>query len=605
MPTKNGEYVPLTEGEIYERLKQNFEAQFDQEISVGDLVEKQLQAQARTLEQNQEQALQKVYEAGYLEEAGGKELDKVVGNIGLTRREAVQPTGVVRYGRRKPAKASYTIPRGSVVQTGGSDPLEYSTRETAKLTLIDDWESNDLTNWTGDTGSFSIESTNPIAGSCSLSVPATDGVVITSTDESFTRGTTFGCRLNPASGSVTAFQFGKQGSGDFLEAVVHTGGDDLRLRYVANGTQQNSATSNVTVPTDESSYVEFQWSHYEELHCTVYGSEERDTEVGSVTLPAPSSWSEGSVGIKSKDSTATALIDSLGTREVLVNIRAEQGGVESNVGTGRITVDASGVPGVESVKNPVAVGDGSYDDLNDSPLIVGRKREDDEELRQRAFDNTSIGGAATLDALGTEINRIEGVQSLTMRRNRSESTVNGLPPHSFEAIVYGGENEDIANTIHGTMSIDSTDHGGAFGTEVTYDIESDITGQTETIHWSRPTEVALNITVELIVDDGYIGDDVVASRIVEYIGGTDVDGNQLPGLDVGENVYENVLGSRLVDPAETGVWEMDSITIDADGDGTDDTTTLASGADVYAVANNEVATANARDGTITVNTTQK
>lgn len=605
MPTDNGEYLPLTEDEIFERLKTNFEEQFDQEINVGDLVEKQLQAQARTLAQNQEQALRKVYQAGYLEDAEGKELDKVVSNIGLTRREAENATGVVRFMRDKVARASYTIPVGAVVQTGGSDPLGFTTQDNDQLQLIDDWESEDFTNWTGDTGDFSINTSSPITGSASLEVPATDGATITSTDEDFTLGTTFGAQINPEGGAVTAFQFAKETVDTYVEVQVDANSDDLRVRYLEDGAEQSVQSKNVTVPTGETSYVEFRWSHFGDIYCRLFDSEDQDTEYGEVTFLAPSSESMGSVGIASRDGNATALVDIFGTREVLINVEAEEGGVASNVGRGRISVDASGIPGVEEVTNPVAVGDTSYDNLNGSPLIVGRERESDSELRERAFDNTSIGGAATLDALGTEINRVEGVQSLTMFRNREETEVDGLPSHSFEAVVYGGENEDIANTIHGTMSIDSTDHAGAHGTEVTYDVYSDITGQNETIRWSRPEEVSLNITIDLIVDDSYIGDESVRSRIVDYIGGTDIDGSQLPGLDVGENVYEDVLSAKLVSPDQHGIWEVDSLSIDGNNDGTDDTTTLASGADVYEVADNEVAVANARDGSITVNTTQR
>ena len=49
----------------------------------------------------------------------------------------------------------------------------------------------------------------------------------------------------------------------------------------------------------------------------------------------------------------------------------------------------------------------------------------------------------------------------------------------------------------------------------------------------------------------------------------------------------------------------DSLIIDGNNDGTDDTTTTASGADVFAVSNEEVPSVNARDGSITVNTTLK
>jgi hypothetical protein len=53
------------------------------------------------------------------------------------------------------------------------------------------------------------------------------------------------------------------------------------------------------------------------------------------------------------------------------------------------------------------------------------------------------------------------------------------------------------------------------------------------------------------------------------------------------------------------VWEVDNISIDKDQDGTNDIETTTSGAEVLAVSNNEVALTNARDGSITITTTQK
>ena len=60
-----------------------------------------------------------------------------------------------------------------------------------------------------------------------------------------------------------------------------------------------------------------------------------------------------------------------------------------------------------------------------------------------------------------------------------------------------------------------------------------------------------------------------------------------------------------MNPEETGVWEVDSLKIDADGDGTDDTETTQSGADVLVVENNEVAITNARDGSINITVNDK
>jgi hypothetical protein len=80
---------------------------------------------------------------------------------------------------------------------------------------------------------------------------------------------------------------------------------------------------------------------------------------------------------------------------------------------------------------------------------------------------------------------------------------------------------------------------------------------------------------------------------------------QVAGLSNGEDVYLSVLKTKLINPDETGVWEVDALTVDDNADGTDDTVELANGANVYSISDEEVAITNARDGSITVNTVMK
>jgi hypothetical protein len=238
-------------------------------------------------------------------------------------------------------------------------------------------------------------------------------------------------------------------------------------------------------------------------------------------------------------------------------------------------------------------------------LTLGQKREDDAALRQRAFENSSIGGAASRSALEAAMSQLDSIQSVNTKRNRSDEVVDGLPPHSYELIIYGGDAAKIAEIMDQTASIDSQDVGGIHGTEVTYDVESDVTGSVDTYHWSSPAEINLDITIDLIVDDTYIGDSAIRSLIINYVGGTDNDGSQVAGLSNGEDVYLSVLKTKLINPDETGVWEVDALTVDDNADGTDDTVELANGANVYSISDEEVAITNARDGSITVNTVMK
>ena len=108
----------------------------------------------------------------------------------------------------------------------------------------------------------------------------------------------------------------------------------------------------------------------------------------------------------------------------------------------------------------------------------------------------------------------------------------------------------------------------------------------------------------MVVDDTYAGDEEIKSIVANHIGGTDIDGIEVNGLGVGDDLYISILKQDLVDPESVGVWEVDSIKIDEDNDGTDDIIETSSGADVFQIGENEVAVVNARDGSIAINTTQ-
>jgi uncharacterized phage protein gp47/JayE len=606
MPTNNGEYVKLTAEQIQNNLEQTLDDKLGTTAQAGDLVTSQLEAEAETLAQNQEEALERVYRAAYLEDATGRELDKVVDIIGLTRIESNPATGVVQLWRESPPTADYTIPKGSQVQTSGTSPITFSVSEQTALDYIDGWETNNLDNWSGDKSNFSVVETTALTGNYALEVPATSGVGITTVQDDFGIGTTFGAQINPGSGSSTAIRVGVQDDSNYFEAVLDEGSQDLRLRLIEDGSQvASSLNDSATIPVSESSYVEVEWNHFEASSVTVYNSKTRDSELCTVELSASREWDDGAVSIFSLDGTATALVDEVSTRSVLANIIGVDVGTETNVGPNTINTISDSISGVQQVTNPIATGNPSSEDLNFSSLVTGRDEETDEELRDRAFNSTSIGGSATLNAISTELRRVEGVKALTIKRNREETNQNGLPPHSFEPIVYGGSDEDVARTIFETASIDSHDVGGINGNSASYTITSDVTKDTEEINWSRPLKLNLDLTLDLIVDDNYVGDTEIQSIVTKYIGGTGLEGNFITGLDVGEDVYEAVLQRKVVSPEETGVWEVDSLSIDTNGDGTDDTTTTASGADVLVVEDNEVAITDARDGSITITTTLK
>ena len=532
-------------------------------------------------------------------------MEKLVSRLGLQRRDARPATGVEEFYRTDPPTSSYTIPRGTVVQTRGSDPIQYETTTVASLREIDDFSDGDIAEYTGDVGDYAVVDHGTVGWA--LEVPAIADSTIEYTEREFSAGTTFNLDTYFDVDSSVGFKFGAGDfNADYYEARINEATSEIGLYVYSGGTVASSQTTAVDVPDSSAIHAEVEYGIAGSHRLTLYQSSDRDTDIASVTLDDSTYLDGGSIGYASRDSTGTAYVAHASTTHASANIEAVEGGVDTNVSADRIVNSSVSLTGVDGQTNPLPTGDGEYTGVNGNAFVQGTDRETDEELRERAFESTIIGGAATAGSLESAIRDIEHVDSLTLYNNRKDSTVDGLPAHSFEAAVYySGPDEDIAEAIFDTKSIDSNSVGGVNGTEVTYNVQSSVIDGGEEIRWSAIPETQLAIELTLIVDDTYVGNDEIRSRVVNYVGGTDVDGTVINGLSVGEDLYVAVLKDVLVSPDETGVWEVDSTTIDSNNDGTDDTTTLANGADVYEVANNEVVVANGRNGSITINTVSK
>lgn len=110
--------------------------------------------------------------------------------------------------------------------------------------------------------------------------------------------------------------------------------------------------------------------------------------------------------------------------------------------------------------------------LNLTAGATGTDVETDEELRARHRTALSVKGAATLGAIRSRLlDEVDSVESVSIYENRSNTTdSNSLPPHSFEAVVVGGDDQSVANKLfevkpagietYGNTSVEVTDENG-------------------------------------------------------------------------------------------------------------------------------------------------
>ena len=129
---------------------------------------------------------------------------------------------------------------------------------------------------------------------------------------------------------------------------------------------------------------------------------------------------------------------------------------------------------------------------NNVPANVGRDAESDTALRQRWNGSLYTRSVGMTDSISSALLTLNGVTSANVYENDQDTTdAEGRPPHSIEAVVDGGESDEIGLTIWQKKSagIDT------FGSQsVTI---NDSQGFPHVINFNRPLVVPiyLNITV--------------------------------------------------------------------------------------------------------------
>lgn len=199
------------------------------------------------------------------------------------------------------------------------------------------------------------------------------------------------------------------------------------------------------------------------------------TGVGGTVIPGGSQVSVAGVGTKFQ--TLGGTIGGGGT--VTLTFQAlTTGPVVAPAGT--LTVIETPVSGWVSATNAL------------DQSILGTDIETDQALRLRREQSLRALGGASLDAIRAGIFEVPNVTSAEVFENNSDSTDgSGLPPHSFEAVVYGGTDQAVREKIFERKAAGVATFGNVTGTV------TDGSGDTHTVNFSRP--VVLDVYVKLTV----------------------------------------------------------------------------------------------------------
>lgn len=159
---------------------------------------------------------------------------------------------------------------------------------------------------------------------------------------------------------------------------------------------------------------------------------------------------------------------------------------------------------------------------NAAAADLGRAVETDAELRARQAQSVANPSQTIIESLQGGLASVPGVSMVKVYQNDTNTTdANGLPPHSIEAVVEGGDDYDIAYQIN----LRKDDGVSTNGTES--ETVVDTMGQSHTINFSRPTQTPIYVSLTIKPLVGYKGSDSIKAAVAAYIN----------ALGIGEDVY--------------------------------------------------------------------
>jgi uncharacterized phage protein gp47/JayE len=171
---------------------------------------------------------------------------------------------------------------------------------------------------------------------------------------------------------------------------------------------------------------------------------------------------------------------------------------------GELTEIVSAGTGWASITNGVGTGDVGGQ--------LGSDGESDEAFRQRYAASTELQATNILESLYAALLAINGVTQVRIYVNDTAGTVAGRPAHSYEVVIEGGADADIAEAIWAHHPAGIT----LFGS--TTENITDSQGQTQAINFSRPTpvDIVVAITTATGADFPSTGVDDIKAAIVSF-----------------------------------------------------------------------------------------
>lgn len=271
---------------------------------------------------------------------------------------------------------------------------------------------------------------------------------------------------------------------------------------------------------------------------------------------------DGLVDAINTDTVTSLLVLATDNLDETITIRTlEIDEPETFVVTANLSIDKAyqGVAATSQVAGAVRAPIGTIDTI-DTPISgldsvdneeepnLGRSLETDAELRVRRALSLSLAGSSTPDAIRAAVGNVTGVSTVFVVENITNAIDgDGRPAKSFEVIVEGGDDDDIAQAIYDNKpaGIETTNRGSQAAVTAT-----DAEGNSIDIYFSRP----VSVTVDLEIDYSYYTEETFPSGGEAAIALAAYTYGQALGIN------KDVIPPRFLGPiytAVTGIGDME------------------------------------------------
>ena len=179
----------------------------------------------------------------------------------------------------------------------------------------------------------------------------------------------------------------------------------------------------------------------------------------------------------------------------------------------------------------------------------GRERETDEEFRDRYYASVDFAGGVNADAIRAALlQNVEGIMDAKVFENDTDfEDEYGLPPHSIEAVVYGGLSGDIAQQIYSILAGGIQTYG-----EISVQVLT-ASQAVKVIRFNRPRPVPVYVKIFNLKTGSsfpHNGKELVRQAVVNFIGD-----DESGGVGIGETLYHQRLTAPLY--AISGLLDFD------------------------------------------------